>query len=261
LIISGKIRQKDIQSLVGLSGETVRDIIKIIRDYYFWLIIALVAGIGFLIYVPDIFAPGWLPSYEEFELNYLAIERPLFLITVAVAAWRFEMKGGLAAFLAIILIAVPHSVTDFIEGEEQLLFLLDLGATAVVGLGLIWLIGRHRRREDLLERALAEVGGIRDQLEVRVKERTAELAGANERLDEELTRRKKLIARLEEAMADVKKLSGLLPICASCKKIRDDKGSWQVLESYIADHSEADFSHGICPDCIKKLYPEVAGET
>jgi len=61
-------------------------------------------------------------------------------------------------------------------------------------------------------------------------------------------------------MADVKKLSGLLPICASCKKIRDDKGSWQVLESYIADHSEADFSHGICPDCFKKLYLEVAGE-
>jgi hypothetical protein len=211
--------------------------------------------------VSSIFAPSWLPSYEEFQPNYRAIERSLFLIAVAVAAWRFEMKGGLIAFLAIVLIVAPHSVNNFLGGEEQLLFLLDFGATAIVGLGLIWLIGRHRRREDLLERALAEVGGIRDQLEVRVKERTAELAGANERLDEELTRRKKLIARLEEAMADVKKLSGLLPICASCKKIRDDKGSWQVLESYIADHSEADFSHGICPDCIKKLYPEVAGET
>ena len=238
----------------------MRDIIKIIRDYYFWLIIALAAAIGFLIYVPSILAPGWLPSYEEFELNYLAIERSLFLVAVAVAAWRFEMKGGLIIFLAIILIAAPHSVTDFLEGEEQLLILLDLGATAIVGLGLIWLIGRHRRREALLERALVEVGGIRDQLEVRVKERTAELAGTNERLDEELTRREKLIVQLEEAMADVKKLSGLLPICASCKKIRDDKGSWQHLESFIADHSEADFSHGICPECFKKLYPEVAGE-
>ena len=203
----------------------MRDIIKIIRDYYFWLIIALAAAIGFLIYVPSILAPGWLPSYEEFELNYLAIERSLFLIAVAVAAWRFEMNGGLIAFLAIILIAAPHSVTDFLEGEKQLLILLDLGATAIVSLGLIWLIGRHRRREALLERALVEVGGIRDQLEVRVKERTAELAGTNERLDEELTRHEKLIAQLEEAMADVKKLSGLLPICASCKRIRDDKGS------------------------------------
>ena len=117
----------------------MRDIIKIIRDYYFWLIIALAAAIGFLIYVPSVFTPGWLPSYEEFELNYLAIERSLFLIAVAVAAWRFEMNGGLIAFLAIILIAAPHSVTDFLEGEKQLLILLDLGATAIVGLGLIWL--------------------------------------------------------------------------------------------------------------------------
>lgn len=252
--------QKDIQSLAGLSGEAVSDTIKLIRDKYFWLIVALAAAIGFLIYVPDILAPDWLPAYEKFELNYHAIERSLFLGAVAVAAWRFEMRGGLIAFLAIILIAAPHAVGDLTGGEEQLLNLLDIGATAIVGLGLIWLIGRHRRREALLERSLAEVGGIRDQLEVRVKERTAELAGANERLDEELTRRQKLIIQLEEAMADVKKLSGLLPICASCKKIRDDKGSWQALESYITDHSEADFSHGICPDCFKKLYPEVAGE-
>lgn len=235
------------------------DTIKFIRDKYFWLIIVLAAAIGFIIYVPSVLAPGWLPSYEEYELNYLAIERSIFLVAVAVAAWRFEMRGGLIAFLALIFIAAPHAVGDLTGGDEALLFSLDLGATAIVGLVLIWLIGRHRGREALLERSLAEVGGIRDQLEVRVKERTAELAGANERLDEELTRRKKLIIQLEKALADVKKLSGLLPICASCKKIRDDKGSWQALESYIAGHSEADFSHGFCPECFKRLYPEVAG--
>ena len=158
------------------------------------------------------------------------------------------MKGGLIAFLGIALIATPHSIGDILGGDEALLFSLNLAATAALGLGLIWLIGRHRRREILLEQALAELGRVRDQLEVRFQERTAELTGANEKLDEELTRRKKLIAQLEEAMADVKKLSGLLPICASCKKIRDDKGAWHILESYIADHAEADFSHGICPD-------------
>ncbi|GAB4547249.1 MAG: hypothetical protein Kow0063_41880 [Anaerolineae bacterium] len=51
-------------------------------------------------------------------------------------------------------------------------------------------------------------------------------------------------------------LSGLLPICASCKKIRDDEGYWHSVEVYIRDHSEADFSHGICPDCMQKLYPD-----
>jgi len=54
-----------------------------------------------------------------------------------------------------------------------------------------------------------------------------------------------------------KTLKGFLPICASCKKIRDDKGYWNQIESYIRDHSEAEFSHGICPECIEKLYPEL----
>jgi len=66
--------------------------------------------------------------------------------------------------------------------------------------------------------------------------------------------REKLIGELKKALADVKQLSGLLPICASCKKIRNDKGYWEQIEGYIRDRSEADFSHGICPDCAKKLY-------
>jgi CheY-like chemotaxis protein len=62
---------------------------------------------------------------------------------------------------------------------------------------------------------------------------------------------------LAAALAQVKKLSGLLPICASCKKIRNDLGYWQNVETYIHEHSEADFSHGICPDCMQKLYPDM----
>jgi DNA-binding response OmpR family regulator len=68
--------------------------------------------------------------------------------------------------------------------------------------------------------------------------------------------RKKLVLELHEALANVKKLSGMLPICASCKKIRDDKGYWTQVETYIRSHSEAEFTHGICPECAKKLYPE-----
>lgn len=76
----------------------------------------------------------------------------------------------------------------------------------------------------------------RDHLEDRVQGRTKELT---------------------EALANVKTLKGLLPICASCKKIRDDKGYWTQIESYIYKHSDAEFSHGICPDCAQKLYPEI----
>jgi PAS domain S-box-containing protein len=66
-----------------------------------------------------------------------------------------------------------------------------------------------------------------------------------------------LIHDLHDALANVKSLSGLLPICASCKKIRDDKGYWSQVESYIQKHSDATFTHGMCPDCIKKWYPDL----
>jgi PAS domain S-box-containing protein len=72
--------------------------------------------------------------------------------------------------------------------------------------------------------------------------------------------RNRLITELQESLSKVKKLSGLLPICASCKKIRDDKGYWQQIETYIHTHSEADFSHGICPECAKKFYAELYKE-
>ena len=68
--------------------------------------------------------------------------------------------------------------------------------------------------------------------------------------------RERLISELQEAIGKVKTLTGLLPICASCKKIRDDRGDWNHIETYISERSEADFSHGICPECARRLYPE-----
>jgi hypothetical protein len=65
-----------------------------------------------------------------------------------------------------------------------------------------------------------------------------------------------IIIELQKALERVKALNGLLPICASCKKIRDDRGYWNQIEAYIEAYSEAQFSHGICPDCAEKLYPE-----
>ena len=78
-------------------------------------------------------------------------------------------------------------------------------------------------------------------LETKVNERTAELAHRN--------------ADLEGALGKVKQLSGLLPVCAECNRVRNDDGYWQRVDSYISEHSEAEISHGICPECVKKLYP------
>ncbi len=77
------------------------------------------------------------------------------------------------------------------------------------------------------------------------------------RLMQLLKRKKELETRIQEAMANIKVLGGLIPICSNCKKIRNDKGYWDLLEGYIQQHSEAKFSHGICPDCAKLLYPDV----
>jgi PAS domain S-box-containing protein len=68
--------------------------------------------------------------------------------------------------------------------------------------------------------------------------------------------RERLVRELRGALEQVKTLSGIVPICSGCKKIRDDKGYWQQVEAYVSRHTEARFSHGICPDCVKRLYPE-----
>ena len=93
-----------------------------------------------------------------------------------------------------------------------------------------------------------DVGELRARVEVgrRMVEMQDELAGK--------------IGELQRALAEIKTLRGIVPICASCKKIRDDHGYWSQVEVYVRDHTEAEFSHGICPECMKKLYPEFAGD-
>ena len=73
------------------------------------------------------------------------------------------------------------------------------------------------------------------------------------RLEED---KQKLLNNLQEALAQVKTLSGLLPICSVCKRIRDDNGYWEQVEGYIQKHTDATFTHGVCPECFLKMYPD-----
>jgi AmiR/NasT family two-component response regulator len=100
-------------------------------------------------------------------------------------------------------------------------------------------------------------GYLLKPLDERLLQITIEMALYKHQMEQE---RNKLTAELREALAKLKVLSGLLPICASCKNIRDEEGYWHRVEKYIRDHSEADFSHSVCPACACRLYPEYFSE-
>ena len=102
--------------------------------------------------------------------------------------------------------------------------------------------------EHLNEKSLEKIAVLQVQFETENREKEAEIYRLK---NVELSR---MNDQLRDALADVKRLQGLLPICANCKKVRDDDGYWQQIESYISEHSEVHFSHGVCPECMIKLY-------
>jgi len=132
-------------------------------------------------------------------------------------------------------------------------FLLVASVGLIVGWRLYSIREHNRKLEELVQTRTRELG-----------QRNRDLAGKTHELEENTRRqaalleeRKKLIGELQEALSEVKTLSGLVPICASCKKIRDDSGFWNQVETYIEKHSDAQFTHGICPECKQKALDDL----
>jgi hypothetical protein len=105
-----------------------------------------------------------------------------------------------------------------------------------------------------------ELEEMNKTLENRIAERTAELSIEVAERKKYGSERDEMIAELKEANSQIKILTGILPTCSSCKKIQNSEGNWEQMEYYIQQHSDAQFSHGICLECAKKLYPEMYGE-
>jgi len=161
----------------------------------------------------------------------------------------FEMARSLRPDVILMDIAMPD--TDGIEATRQIL----AGCPAPV------VIVTAFETPELVARASAAGVGAYLVKPTNAQEMERAIVVATARSDDVMELRRlnsELQARnneLQEALANIKVLSGLLPICASCKRIRDDQGYWQQVEIYIRDHSEAEFSHGLCPDCARKLFP------
>lgn len=134
---------------------------------------------------------------------------------------------------------------------KSLLMVPIRSANPIGAIGNYWARNHAPSDEEIeLLRALADTTSVAlenvqlyEELEERVRRRTAELASA--------------VERLELALSEVKTLRGLLPICSHCHQIRDTEGSWQRLERYLAEHANAEFTHSICPVCVERHYQDV----
>lgn len=182
------------------------------------------------------------------------------LTTLLVFSWFLRWKELLIAF---VLGHIGIAVVVFLEFIEVLPYApLIADSEPVRRIFLDWRIVVMNTAIYLTNGAIviSILYRIREALEKHQKN----LTDANDQLRIEIQERKKteeekerLIIELRGALAHVKQLKGLLPICASCKKVRDDKGYWNYLETYLREYSDATITHSLCPDCIDKLYPDL----
>ena len=184
--------------------------------------------------------------------------------------WGYEVQAVEDGHAALAALALPNSprlaLLDWtMPGLDGVEVCRKLRALEFAEPPYLILLTARTQKEDIVVGLQAgandyiakpyDTGELQARLAVGV--RMVELQSA---LALQITERDNLIRQLQAALTEVKTLSGIIPICAGCKKIRDDKGFWNQVEAYIQTHSLATFSHGLCPDCTTRLYPEVAEE-
>ena len=204
---------------------------------------------------------------------------PICIVSLAASAVAKYCMWTLAYIPYLILTVVPISLRMFSEGGVVytvlgllgFLFTVILAQTGKVmhtaSLSALVMGIRNEALSSFLSEEKTKEEGLNAQLQQEIAERARsqeELRLRNqelERLNAQLTTTKNNLEsankELERALINIKQLSGMLPICASCKKIRNDKGYWEQIEAYFQDHSEVEFSHSICPECTEKLYPGI----
>jgi hypothetical protein len=193
---------------------------------------------------------GMVPLYSLPEARPIVLI--FFLPAFSFGMLRLTRRQYLSVVASVMGLYASVLVLEYCQDRQGFSIQYELFLFVIFGILLAW---------------FAFFGGFVSDLRRHLLEQNKKIRKAHEEIQIEIKERKlaqiekdNLIVELKDALSKVKALSGLLPICAVCKKIRDDRGYWNKIESYIHDHSEADFSHGICPECAEKLYPEFYDE-
>ena len=182
-----------------------------------------------------------VPNAEAFRggVTSAAVAVPLFAMVAVIwrrsppERWTFHATVGAAFGILGLILTVRAAVL----------------ATMIRSTSYSWLAGTPLEESVFLAILLGHIAAVAGFLMLHSERLGTDLLRAQAGLQAN-------VADLEQALAEVKTLSGLLPICAHCKKVRDDAGYWTQIEVFVRDRSEAEFSHGICPDCARQLYPE-----
>ena len=190
---------------------------------------------------------GMIPLYAFPEAR--PIVPMFFIIPFSFGMLRLTRRHYLGVLVCVMGLYATLLCLEYFHGSTGFRFQYELFLFVFFGIVLTW---------------FAFFGGFVSDIRRRLRLQKEDIQKANEEIKIEVEERKRaqvekdrLIIELKEALSKVKQLSGLLPICSHCKKIRDDNGYWNQIESYIHDHSEAAFSHSICQECAKKYYPDM----
>jgi len=190
------------------------------------MLVALPIALAFLVFAIDLVEPMgmavWVP-YLALVVLAARAHSPRFLLLFAAGSAVLLLTGYFIDFS-------PPSIDPGIGFFNRALGIIVIGVMAMLC-----------RRQ-----LLTEAG-----LETLVRERTSALEQANAGLQAEAAERMRLIAQLQEALAKVTVLQGILPLCRICQKIRDDRGSWSEISTYVQAHSDANVIHSVCPECAK----------
>jgi len=175
--------------------------------------------------ITDVMMPG-MDGYELAELlrgKAETLHTPIIFVTAVVTEQKFVFKGYESGAVDYLVKPIEPAVL-----KSKVRVFVDLFRQKQI----------IQRQANELEKNITQLNQAMSKLEIKEKEQ------------------KKLIEELQKALDEVKTLSGLIPICAKCKKIRDDNGYWNELEAYITSRSEAQFSHGLCPTCFDVMCRE-----